>query len=691
MSKRALRGCEPLVRARLILTELERREVPVTRLNFTFQPAVGHTLSATQQEYLEIAGNILATHIAGGTADSTEQTVSVRVEVQNASLGSSTLAVAGPAYYTFLGYHPTGAAVMEAGAETVTRTLSPPIGSTAEIQLALNSNPAVVSSTFFDPAKYDRFGPLTAPVPSNKIDFISVTMHELMHGLGFIGFRDQSLNNGAWNYPAPIFEMTEYDAFLSRSSPTATDWTFGGPAASIANAGQPVPVEVTNASNYYHLAQSQNDLMYFQLPTGTRKSLFATAGNVVSVDGGVLHDIGWNFSRTGVADGMGIYNPSSGQWFLDNLPGHPASGIPTFNYGGSNWTPVVGDWNGDGTSTVGVVETTATGTLKWHLRNSNSAGGASITAFEYGAAGMIPVVGDWDGDGKDTIGVVTVQNGQLVWVLRNDNSAGAANSIFNYGGQDWTPVVGDWDGDGRTTIGAVQKVGGVLRWQLRNSNDAGTPNVVFDYGSDQWTPVVGDWNKDGQTTIGAISTTTTVGGNQVLQWQLRNANNGGAVDILFNYGVPGWKPVTGHWKKATYGDWGGDVYEGQGWGGSLMQAPSGGGESFAQSGGVAWSTAGLSSAPALLSFPTAGSWQSFQTTPAGQQTPTGVGVEAPQSDELSQWSSGSPSAESELPTILAVSVTDAWSVRGVREMRNPNAGDWLADAFRKDVGGVFVG
>jgi hypothetical protein len=47
----------------------------------------------------------------------------------------------------------------------------------------------------------------------------------------------------------------------------------------------------------------------------------------------------------------------------------------------------------------------STGTLLWELRNSNSAGPANIT-FNYGPNGAIPVVGDWDGNRTTTVGIV---------------------------------------------------------------------------------------------------------------------------------------------------------------------------------------------------------------------------------------------------------------------------------------------
>ena len=77
------------------------------------------------------------------------------------------------------------------------------------------------------------------------------------------------------------------------------------------------------------------------------------------------------------------------------------SPVTQFDYGGTGWFAVSGDWNGDGITTPGVYDP-STGT--WYLRNFNSAG-SPYTTFQYGAPGDVPVVGDWDGNGTTTIGV----------------------------------------------------------------------------------------------------------------------------------------------------------------------------------------------------------------------------------------------------------------------------------------------
>ena len=64
--------------------------------------------------------------------------------------------------------------------------------------------------------------------------------------------------------------------------------------------------------------------------------------------------------------------------------------------------------------------------------------------FGAGGAGIIPVTGDWNGDGADTIGIVLQASG--FFFLRDSNTAGPANYAFGYGAGGETPVVGNWAG-----------------------------------------------------------------------------------------------------------------------------------------------------------------------------------------------------------------------------------------------------
>ncbi len=232
---------------------------------------------------------------------------------------------------------------------------------------------------------------------------------------------------------------------------------------------------------------------------------------------------------------VGVFDPTTAAWYLrnSNTPGAPSTG--PFVYGAPTWMPVTGDWNGDGTVTIGVVDPGGT----WYLRNSNTPGAADITPFRYGAGNWTPVVGDWDGDGTTSIGMFDPST--ATWYLRNTNGPGAPDiTPFKFGAPGWIPVVGDWDGDGTTTIGVVDPT--TMTWYLRNTNGPGAPDyTAFRYGAPGWIPVVGDWDGNGTTTIGVIDPTTET-------WYLRNATSGGAPSVQpFPYGAPRWFPLAGPW------------------------------------------------------------------------------------------------------------------------------------------------
>jgi hypothetical protein len=70
------------------------------------------------------------------------------------------------------------------------------------------------------------------------------------------------------------------------------------------------------------------------------------------------------------------------------------------------------------------------------LRNSNSAGAATYQ-FSCGTTGDLPVVGEWDLDGRDEIGVY--RTGQ--WLLRNRLTSASTSRSFTFGTATSRPVV----------------------------------------------------------------------------------------------------------------------------------------------------------------------------------------------------------------------------------------------------------
>ena len=69
-------------------------------------------------------------------------------------------------------------------------------------------------------------------------------------------------------------------------------------------------------------------------------------------------------------------------------------------------------------------------TATFYLRNSNTPGGADIIV-NYGDAGPRAVVGDWNGDGVDTLGVW--DDHSATFYLRNSNTPGRPDIRRRYG------------------------------------------------------------------------------------------------------------------------------------------------------------------------------------------------------------------------------------------------------------------
>jgi hypothetical protein len=108
-----------------------------------------------------------------------------------------------------------------------------------------------------------------------------------------------------------------------------------------------------------------------------------------------------NASDTRSKNHFGLYNPATATFTLQNRrPGWDESPSENaFVYGNPNLKPLIGDWDGDGTETVGIWNA---GTFA--LRNSNTSGFGNVT-FNYGNATDVPLAGDWTGQKKTTVGV----------------------------------------------------------------------------------------------------------------------------------------------------------------------------------------------------------------------------------------------------------------------------------------------
>ena len=75
-------------------------------------------------------------------------------------------------------------------------------------------------------------------------------------------------------------------------------------------------------------------------------------------------------------------------------------------------------------------------------------------SFEFGQKGDLPIVGDFDGDGVDEIGVY--RDGKWIIDINHNHQIDAQDMVFEMGGYGDKPVVGDWNGDGKDDPGTYQ-------------------------------------------------------------------------------------------------------------------------------------------------------------------------------------------------------------------------------------------
>jgi len=91
---------------------------------------------------------------------------------------------------------------------------------------------------------------------------------------------------------------------------------------------------------------------------------------------------------------IGLYRPSGRTFYLRNSNTYGAPDLIITGWGAAGDLPVVGDWDGNGTTTIGVYRPS---TNTFYLRNSNTYGAPDLIIAGWGAVGDLPVVGDWNG------------------------------------------------------------------------------------------------------------------------------------------------------------------------------------------------------------------------------------------------------------------------------------------------------
>lgn len=242
-------------------------------------------------------------------------------------------------------------------------------------------------------------------------------------------------------------------------------------------------------------------------------------------------------------DTIGVYNPAANQFRLRNSNA-PGAIDQTVNFGQAGDIAVVGDWNGDGIKDPGVFRP-ATGQFVVKRLTFTTvcnpiclpSGITQTLTINFGINGDLPVAGDWNNDGVESVGVFRPSAGQFF--LTDDNVANPTiDHTINFGLNGDIPIGGDWNSDGRDTVGVFRPSQATF---FLTNQDALNPtlDIVSVFGVAEDLPVAGDWNGDGRDSVG-------VWRPSIATFFLSN-NNDSTIDITAAFGSNGDQPVGGDW------------------------------------------------------------------------------------------------------------------------------------------------
>jgi CubicO group peptidase (beta-lactamase class C family) len=198
--------------------------------------------------------------------------------------------------------------------------------------------------------------------------------------------------------------------------------------------------------------------------------------------------------------------------------------------------PVTGDFDGDGFDTVGEYMAVEGA---FYLRNENAGGPFDLTISLGQPGGSFPLAGDFNGDGVDTVGVYAPATG--TFTLFESNVEGAPSSTFTFGPVNSFPVAGDFDGDGKDEVGVYDLAAG--QFVLRGVGEGGADvEVPFsEAGGAPIYPFIGDFDGDKIDDLAYSALTTST-----IHWRPIAPGEGGTFERKSRAFAR--VPMAGRWK-----------------------------------------------------------------------------------------------------------------------------------------------
>ena len=224
------------------------------------------------------------------------------------------------------------------------------------------------------------------------------------------------------------------------------------------------------------------------------------------------------------------------------------AGDLTIMFGNSDYIPKVGDWNGSGSAKLGLykINGTSQGTFLLDYNGSRILGGTPqdiSVIWKSATPGDIPVIGDWNGNGRAKIGIYTTDgtwildyNGSFDWDPQN------GDKVLNWTTQPvGKPVIGDWNGNGTTKIGVYHDGTWITDYNGNYIWEGPSVDKLTYFGGADFVPVVGNWTGGSVAKIAAyLDGTWWIDVDGSWDWNQQP-------DVLTNFGGADYLPIVGAW------------------------------------------------------------------------------------------------------------------------------------------------
>jgi hypothetical protein len=248
---------------------------------------------------------------------------------------------------------------------------------------------------------------------------------------------------------------------------------------------------------------------------------------------------------------VGLFRPSDGTFYLDHNGNGQWDGCGTdrcLSIGMNGDIPLVGDWNGSGTSKVGAFRPTD-GTFYLDYNGSGTWEGCGVDrCLQIGLNGDVPLVGDWNGTGTSKVGAFRPSDGTF---YLDYNGSGTwegcgTDRCLQIGMNGDKPLVGDWNGSGTTKVGAFRPSDGTFYLDYNGSGTwegCGTDRCL-QIGLNGDIPLVGDWDATGSSKVGVFRPSD---GTFYLDYNGSGTWEGCGTDRCLSIGMNGDAPLVGKW------------------------------------------------------------------------------------------------------------------------------------------------